>query len=255
MNLLTRGTPQRNELRRAAMDRTVAMRLAATEYDRFADLLEALDEPDWSRQTDCTKWDVRALSCHVLGMAEGSASMREGGRQRKAARRAGGVFIHALTDLQVRERAALASTEITRQFRAVGPRAARGRKNTPGFIRKRRMPVPQPVGGQDEWWALGYLIDVVLTRDVWMHRIDLCHATARRVVLTHDHDGVIIADVVAEWADRHGQPYRLQLTGPAGGSWSAGIDGPVLEIDAIEFCRTLAGRTPGSGLLDTEVPF
>ena len=44
-------------------------------------------------------------------------------------------------------------------------------------------------------------------------------------VLTADHDGVIVADVVAEWARRHGQPYQLKLTGPAGGSWTSGTGG------------------------------
>jgi hypothetical protein len=64
-----------------------------------------------------------------------------------------------------------------------------------------------------------------------------------------------VADAVDEWADRHGHPYRLTLTGPAGGTWSRGSDGPVIELDAIEFCRTISGRLPGEGLLATEIPF
>jgi len=66
---------------------------------------------------------------------------------------------------------------------------------------------------------------------------------------------VIVADVVAEWAARHGQPYTLRLTGPAGGSWTSGDGGPLLETDAIEFCRVLSGRGQASGLLTTQVPF
>jgi len=38
------------------------------------------------------------------------------------------------------------------------------------------------------------------------------------MVLTPDHDARIVADVVAEWAGRHGRPFTLHLTGPAGGS-------------------------------------
>ena len=52
-----------------------------------------------------------------------------------------------------------------------------------------------------------------------MHRLDIARATGHAPVLTADHDGVIVADVVAEWARRHGRPYRLELTGPAGGVW------------------------------------
>ncbi len=64
---------------------------------------------------------------------------------------------------------------------------------------------------------MGYLLDVILTRDPWMHRVDIARATGRDLVLTPEHDGRIVADVVAEWARRHGQPFTLTLTGPAGG--------------------------------------
>lgn len=51
--------------------------------------------------------------------------------------------------------------------------------------------------------------------------------------------------------ERHGRPFTLHLTGPAGGTWGSG--GPELEFDAVEFCRAISGR--GSAPLDTEVPF
>jgi uncharacterized cupin superfamily protein len=88
-----------------------------------------------------------------------------------------------------------------------------------------------------------------------MHRIDLVRATGAEHVLTAEHDGVIVADVVAEWGRRHGRPYTLHLTGPAGGLWSNGSGGQELELDALEFCRILSGRGHGEGLLATEVPF
>jgi hypothetical protein len=58
--------------------------------------------------------------------------------------------------------------------------------------------------------------------------------------LTADHDGVIIADVVGEWADRHGKDFYLNLTGPVGGTWTVGAAGPHIELDAIAFCRAVA---------------
>ena len=43
-------------------------------------------------------------------------------------------------------------------------------------------------------------MDMVWTRDVWMHRIDITRATGRPLVgkLTAEHDGRIVADIVAE---------------------------------------------------------
>jgi hypothetical protein len=122
-------------------------------------------------------------------------------------------------------------------------------------IRRRRLPDMQTVGGREEPWTIGYLLDVILTRDPWMHRIDIVRATGAEHVLTADHDALIVVDVVAEWKQRHGQPYALQLNGPAGGSWTSGAGGPRIELDAIEFCRVLSGRAAADGLLATQVPF
>jgi hypothetical protein len=88
-----------------------------------------------------------------------------------------------------------------------------------------------------------------------MHRIDLSRATGRELVLTADHDGRIVADVVADWARVHGQPFDLVLQGPVGGHFRQGTGGEHHELDAVEFCRTIAGRREGTGLLTTEVPF
>jgi uncharacterized protein (TIGR03083 family) len=241
--------------RRPALDRTVAMRVAASEYTRFADLLHSLSADDWSSATDCPDWDVRAMASHVLGMAEMCASLRENIRQNRAARKQGGIFIDALTRIQVDERSQMSPLDIVARFTAVAPRATRGRRRTPGFVRSRAMPILQPAGDQLEPWTFGYLIDVILSRDTWMHRVDIVRATGHDLVLTADHDGVLVADVAAEWAQRHGQPCTLTLTGPAGGSWTWGTGGHSLELDAVDFCRILSGRGQASGLLSVPVPF
>ena len=247
-------------LRRPQLDHRTAMRLAATEYDRFTELLESLTPEQWSAPTECPAWDVRQLACHVLGMAAYASSIREGRRQQKLAHKTlakggGGEFIDHLTDLQVRERAALTPAQIIMHFRTLGPSAVKGRRRTPAIIRRRRMPEPQAIAGISEWWTIGFVTDVILTRDVWMHRVDLSRAIGRPVRLSADHDGELTADVVREWAGRHGQPFRLRLTGPAGGTWSSGTDGETLELDAVEFCRILSEREVGTGLLATPVPF
>ena len=248
-------TMQTSEPRAPVLPRDVAMRLAAAEYERFADLLRTLRPGDWTRPTECPGWDVRAMAAHALGMVEMAASLRENYRQLRLARRRGGVFIDALTGLQVDERQHMMPAEIIGRFVTRAPKAARGRRRTPGFIRRRVMPEPQQVGGRDEAWTTGYLIDVILTRDPWMHRADIARATGAAHVLTAEHDGVLVADVAAEWAARHGQPYTLRLTGPAGGTWASGEGGPVIETDAVEFCRALSGRGHADGLLAIQVPF
>jgi uncharacterized protein (TIGR03083 family) len=239
--------------RRSALERGVAMRLAADEYGRFLDQLRALSPADWQAPTECPGWDVRALVAHVVGMTEFSATIPEQLRQLLAARRAGGVFIDALTALQVAKHAAASPRDLIERYAVIGPKAAKGRRRTPRFIRAQTMPVPQAVGGVEEKWKLGFLVDVIFTRDTWMHRVDIARATSRQLVLTPEHDGALVADVVAEWAQRHGQPCRLSLTGPAGGTWAFGVGGPELVEDAVEFCRGLSGR--GLPALGTEVPF
>ena len=252
---MTSTTAETSAPRRSTLDRPVAMRLAATEYQRYAEVLRGLSDADWDAKTDCAAWTVRDMAGHNLGMAEMSASVFEQRRQMKAASAAGGLFIDALTDLQVRKHQGLRASEVADKYSAVGPRAAKARRRTPGFIRKRALPVPQKINGVDETWTIGYLIDSVLTRDVWMHRVDTTRATGTDMVLTPDHDGVLVDNVVNEWAGRHGQPFELTLTGPAGGTWTHGSGGPAYELDAVEFCRILSGRAPGDGLLTTEVPF
>jgi uncharacterized protein (TIGR03083 family) len=231
------------------------MTLAETEYHRFLTQLRDLSSDDWSRPTDCPDWDVRAMASHVLAMAEASASVREALRQTRAARRRGGAGVDALTALQVAEHRHLNPAQLIERFAATAPKAARGRRHTPGFIRRRPIPDKQVVGGRAETWTVGYLVDTILTRDTWMHRIDIARATGRAPHLTGEHDGRLVADIVAEWAQRHAQPCRLHLTGPAGGVWQFSSDAPTFELDAVQFCRIQSGRASATGLLATEVPF
>ena len=233
------------------------MRLAAEEYDALVAQLRELSPADWRRETCCAGWDVHKMACHVLGMAEFAASPAEQARQGLKAKREGGLFIDALTALQVAKHVQSSPEQVVDGLAVAGPRAAKGRRRTPALLRQTPMK-NQPVdetGNVTETWQLGYLVDVILTRDTWMHRSDIAAAVGRPMTLTAEHDGVLIADVVADWAGRHGQPCTLTLTGPAGGTWSWGTGGPLYELDAVDFCRILSGRGKGDGLLATRVPF
>jgi uncharacterized protein (TIGR03083 family) len=246
-----------------AIERPIAMRLAQIEYERVADAVDALRPEDWTRPTDCTEWDVRQLIAHIAGQANLFSTPFELARQMRAAnarQQPGQAEIDALTAFQVEERQHLGHEELRAELHRVGPRGAKGRRRVPGILRGSRLPGAEVVNGVPETWSLGYLTDVILTRDPWMHRLDLARATSKDLVLTADHDGVIVADVVAEWAHRHGRPYRLELTGPAGGRWSSGAGCEEIVMDAGDFCRTLSGRRgpdvgQSSGLLATQVPF
>ena len=246
-----------------AITRMEAEGLARTEYARMASQLRSLSPGDWTAQTDCALWDVRAVSGHNVGMMTTFTGFRRLLRAMRAAektsKRTGGPMIDALTAQQVAEQAGLSTDALIAAVDDLGPRAARWRARAPWLFRK--MPLKQPVGSKIETWRMKFLLDTILTRDPWMHRIDIARATGREVELTPEHDGRIVADVVAELARRYGKPFTLSLTGPAGGEYVAGGgDEEHVTIDAIELCRLLsnrpaAGSPERAGVLATEVPF
>jgi hypothetical protein len=197
---------------------------------------------------------------HVLGACEAGASMRENVHQMRRARahrkRHGGPLEAALSAVQVGERARLTPAQVVERLSAVAPKTVRARSRIPALVRNHaKLKVDGPVY---ETWQLGYLIDTIYLRDLWMHRVDVAHALDRPLDLCAGHDGRIVADIVAEWAHRHGRPFVLELTGPAGGTYAQRPDAPEVEdvkLDAVQFCRTLAGRVQATGLVATIVPF
>jgi hypothetical protein len=121
----------------------------------------------------------------------------------------------------------------------------------PPFMR----PIPVEFGPPIGKKPMGsYAIDVVFTRDTWMHRIDVCRAVGLDPVVTASQDGRAIEDMVAEWARVHGLAFTLHLDGPAGGTFVSGSGGDELTIDAVEWIWILSGRGTGSGLLEKELP-
>jgi len=229
------------------------MAAAAEEYRRLDVLLGDLDDEDWRRPTDCAKWTVHDVLAHLAGEAESTARMREFVRQAWIGRRLrdGGPLVDGINAVQGRDRATATPAQLRSELRDAGTRGLRARRRIPAALRAIPMPFGPPIGTQ----KLGYLTDRIYTRDAWMHRIDVSRATGRRLELTAEHDGRIVADVVGEWARRHGQPCILVLTGPAGGTYVAGDGGEHHELDAVEFCRIISGRADGAGLLTQEVPF
>ncbi len=241
-----------------ALDRDLAMRLASAEYDKVAALLETLTPEQWAAPTSCPPWDVRDMAGHMLGMMQMAATVPETIRQAVASQRRGkkqGILtVDAMTALQIEKNAGLTTTELVAQIRRVGPKAAKGRRRTPKLIRRRTMPELQDVAGQKEPWTFGFLLDIILTRDPFLHRTDIATAIGVDLDVSAKHEGVLVEDVVNEWATRHNEPYDLGLTGPAGGHWQRG-EAETITMDALEFCRVLSGRGSGAGPLAVQVPF
>jgi len=232
---------------------------AEAEYARILELLASLEPDEWAAPTECPGWDVRRMVAHLLGAADAHASLRQMAHQMRLGRREAGPLETGISAVQVRERDHLTPAELLERFRRAAPRSVRARRRVPRPVRA--MPIKDDSMDPPERWRLGYLLDTIYTRDCWMHRVDICRATGADMVLSADHDGRIVADVVADWARRHGEAFALTLTGPAGGSYrsrDATTATPTLSLDAVQFCRILSGRDEAStrqGLLATRVPF
>jgi len=248
MNVTHTPTVQEQDMRHSDW-----MSAATEEYRRLGALLDDLSDDEWRRPTDCSEWDVREMVAHLVGAAEAGASMRELVHQARRGRRLrpGADGVDGMNAVQVQERGDADPAHLRADLASAGARGVRRRTGLPAALRGLPIPFGPPLGTK----PLGYLMDRIYTRDAWMHRIDICRATGRTPELTPDHDGRIVADVVAEWARTHGRPFALTLTGPAGGAWSSGPAGEENTLDAVEFCRILSGRAAGSGLLAHAVPF
>jgi uncharacterized protein (TIGR03083 family) len=237
------------------INRKEALILASAEFEMFADLAASLSPQEWTTATDCVSWDVRKMVLHVLGSADAQASplvflhqLRRGLPLNKEID--SHHWVDGLNELQVRERADLTDAEVIAQVRAVGAKAVNGRFGTPLPMRYIPIPFGEPIG----WKPVNYLLEVGFTRDVWAHRIDIHAAIDRPMELSPAHDGRLVADIVAEWAELHGEPFELRLTGPAGGTFSQGNGGEHVEMDALDFIRTLSGRLPATGVMRHRLP-
>jgi uncharacterized protein (TIGR03083 family) len=238
------------------LDHDEAMGLAETEVGRVLRLADGLTEPEWASPTECPGWTVRDVLAHLLGMwrlqYDPDERARQVGVAAERARVSGRLRIDEMTALQIEERAHLSNAELVAAMRDIAPVALAGRRALPPEVRA--TPYDSELPGERPW-TVGYLLGVIHTRDPWMHRVDIARATGGVMAVDREHDGRIVADVVADWAGRHDRPFTLRLTGPAGGTYTRGRGGEEHELDAVEFCRVLSGRARGVGLLAVPVAF
>ncbi|HEX4256716.1 MAG TPA: maleylpyruvate isomerase family mycothiol-dependent enzyme [Streptosporangiaceae bacterium] len=237
-----------------------AMRLTETENARLLTQLRGLTGPQWQMPTDCAGWAVRDIVVHLIASAQAQASPVEFGRQVIAGRKltaeiGAGHWVDGLNEAQLRARTEWTAASLPDRWERHSARALAARSRMPAPLRALPvLPIGTGLGVHIGWQPLRYLFDMGFTRDVWMHRIDIARAAGVEPELTPEHDGRIVADILAEWSRRHGQPYTLTLQGPAGGGFTAGGGGEAEAVDAVEFARVLSGRADGPGILRHKLP-
>jgi uncharacterized protein (TIGR03083 family) len=222
--------------------------IAQVELQRFLALVKSLTDDDWEKPTDCTLWNVRQVLAHQVGSYASFASWAEFKRQWSKALKPqpGQLPVDALNQLQIEERANASPAELIAELEEVGPKAITTRQRLPVFLRALRLPFGPPLGTV----RLDYLTDLIYPRDTWIHRLDICRATGREMVLTGDHDGRMIALVMRDLATKFERNLKevsviFDLTGPAGGCWRIGpAPEPVatIQMDTLDFSRLTSGR-------------
>jgi uncharacterized protein (TIGR03083 family) len=252
-------TPQRAD-QIPAVGHAEAMRLTETENARFLEQLRGLTDKQWHSPTDCTGWSVRDVVVHLIASAQAQANPLEFIRQVVAGRpltaQIGGEhWVDGMNEAQLRARTSWTASMLPDLWEQHSAAALKARRRMPALIRALPvLPIGTGLGVRIGWQPLRYLFDMGFTRDVWMHRIDIARATDVTPKLTPDHDGRIVADILAEWSRRHAEPFTLTLSGPAGGQFHAGEGGEPQTVDATQFARILSGRAAGSGVLRHKLP-
>ena len=228
----------------ARTDHDHVAELLAPEVEATHALLSGLTAEEWRLPTDCAGWSVHDIVGHMIGNAENTLDfdllaerIEEGGRRYPDLPRLDGMNEMAVQAWRERPAGELVSgfAQLWRKLLHVlpeMPEQAREHRFDTGY------PEVAPI-------SLGYVVDVILTRDMWMHRIDICRA-ADRTFAMHDHDrGVVeqvLRDLDDEWA---GSSFVLELGGVVTGDWQIGPDAPVATVagDALDLMRSLSGRS------------
>lgn len=136
---------------------------------------------------------------HLAGSGEAALSFKNFKRQMaskelKRYTRQGFKGIDATNQLQVDDRRDYTLSQLLNEIKRDGPRANYKRFKLPVLLQV--LPLYLPILGLIQ---MSYLTDIIPTRDMWMHRLDICQATGREMVLSPEHDGRIVALIVREW--------------------------------------------------------
>lgn len=221
----------------------------AAEVRAMLGTLDGLAPGDWALGTACEGWTVRDLTAHVVGQYEELARpWLLVGRALLGRRRYPRLLpLAAHNQCQVDARRSVPPQDLVGLLSRFGPKGVHAVERMPVAVRRRiRLSPLFPESKELPEDSMDYLARVLLSRDTWMHRVDICDTTGREPVL-HEHDkevvGQVLLDLALGWS---GPPTYLDLSGPAGGRWVLGRGAPavVLEADAVTLMRHLSGRPP-----------
>jgi uncharacterized protein (TIGR03083 family) len=215
------------------------------ELTAWHDLLASIEGDEWQRRTVCDAWDVADIAGHLIGQAEDVIKPTSFPRRWLKNKRAypGVPRFDAHMMVQADEHRGTPPAELRELFDQVWAKATRKISSNPELFRRITMQVdPAPR------MALGYVQDILLARDLWMHRDDVCQALGRPFD-PGPYAEELIAQVVYDleasgpfWGDR--PAVELELTGAGGGTYLLGRGEPVghAAVDAVAYMRTLSGR-------------
>lgn len=239
-------------------DRATSRKHRDAEIEAWRDLMTSFEDGDWTSRTVCTEWDVADIVGHLIGQAEDvirpwSFPLRD----RRAKRVYPGVPLldsHML--IQADDHRGTAPAELQQRFGKVWGKATRTISRNPGLLRRMELKVEGMPGF--EKISLAYVQDILLARDLWMHRDDVCQALGRHFD-AGPYAEELIAQVMLDIQDGpfwKGLPVELILSGQGGGTYRLGDGAPIATVrtDAVGYMRTLSGRddNPAVELLDGE---
>jgi uncharacterized protein (TIGR03083 family) len=215
------------------------------EIQAWHDLLASLEGDEWHRRTVCDEWDVADIAGHLIGQAEDVIKPWSFPRRFRKAKRVypGLPRFDAHMMVQADEHRGTPPDELRALFDQVWAKATRKISRQPELIRRITMQVEDTPR-----MSLGYVQDILLARDLWMHRDDVCQALGRSFD-AGPYAQEIIAQVVYDleasgpfWGER--PAVVLELTGQGGGTYRLGRDEPVghAAVDAVSYMRTVSGR-------------
>jgi uncharacterized protein (TIGR03083 family) len=213
------------------------------ELQAWHELLASIEGDEWQRRTVCDEWDVADIAGHLIGQAEDvNRPLSFPRRYRKAKRVYPGIErIDAHMMIQADEHRGTPPAELRTSFDQVWAKATQKISKNPELMRRMSMTF------NGYRMNLGYIHDILLARDLWMHRDDVSQALGRPFdagPYAEELVAQVMYDVIDGpfWGER--PAVEVELTGPGGGTYQLGRGEPVgrAAVDAVAYMRTLSGR-------------
>lgn len=217
-------------------DAAEGVRIGRAQRSRLLAEAERLTDQQWRARTECPRWTVLDMVAHVVAATENTARPHRMalGLAFGPLRHRGDSPLDAMNEVGIDRRRGWAADRLLADFRRAIPTAA-----SPSWFR----PLPIRGFGLPPHTTGATMADVILVRDVWLHRHDIARATGT-IPDADATDALVVAQVVRDlgrsWT---GPSTLLALTGPEGGTWVLGPEpGSLVALPAVDFMRHLSGR-------------